>query len=41
MHTGIGKIKYYDDEWKVNILIEDDLGAYYRSLVPTIGNSKK
>ena len=30
----LGIIRYYDDEWKVNVAIEDDLAAYYRSLVP-------
>lgn len=34
MLTGLGTIKYFDDEWKVNVQIENDLAAYYRSLVP-------
>lgn len=34
MLIGRGKIRYFDDEWKVNVRIEDDLARYYRSLLP-------
>lgn len=31
---GIGTLRYYADEWKVNVAIEDDLVELYRSLIP-------
>ena len=34
MHRGIGHIRYYKDEWKVNVAIDDELAKYYRSLIP-------
>ena len=34
MHKGIGILKYYDNEWKINVAVECDLAPYYRSLVP-------
>ena len=30
----IGTIKYYDEEHKVNLVLDDDLIDFYRSLVP-------
>ena len=34
MLVGVGKIKYFDNEWKVNVMVEEDLASYYRSLIP-------
>lgn len=34
MHQGIDIVKCFDDEWKVNVLIDDELANYYRSLIP-------
>jgi hypothetical protein len=30
----IGTLKYFDDEWKINIRLDDDLVDFYRSLIP-------